>query len=328
MDIVTPQGPDKRHSRHGDALESMTMYLPSIVALAAVATIGYLVGRRSQQQNEYYGDRARRELKRAKAVASQLEEIADRIRKNLATHQSSISKFKDRVSAMSTQEERAAWCELFREAENMVKPTLDLAAQISCAYDELRQQTSQLMTFTETRSDQLTGVSNRKALDEMLESSFALLTRYDQGFSLAIFDIEHFKQVNDVQGHVFGDQMLQKVARVLDDETRETDLVSRYGGEEFVVVMPHTDLAGASCFAEKIRLAVANSGLVTISGGVAAATHADDPKSLLARADAALYAAKAAGRNCVHRNTGVNVEPYLAETQELPTLRMVEAVGG
>ncbi len=108
------------------------MYLPSIVALAAVATIGYLMGRRSQQQpTEFHGDRARRELKRAKAVAAQLEEIADRIRKNLATHQSSIAKFKDRVSELSSQEERAAWCELFHEAETMVKPTLDLAAQIS-----------------------------------------------------------------------------------------------------------------------------------------------------------------------------------------------------
>ncbi len=302
------------------------MYLPSIVALAAVATIGYLIGRRTQPQSEVYGDRARRELKRAKAVASQLEEIADRIRKNLATHQSSIAKFKDRVSAISTQEERAAWCELFREAENMVKPTLDLAAQISCAYDELRQQSSHLMTFTETRSDSLTGVSNRKALDETLESSFALLTRYDQGFSLAIFDIDHFKQINDVQGHVFGDQILQKVARLLDDETRETDLVARYGGEEFVVVMPHTDLDGAACFAEKIRLAVANSGLVTLSGGVAAASHQDDPKTLLGRADAAMYAAKAAGRNRVHRNTGLNIEPYCAETQELPALA-IDAVG-
>ncbi len=182
------------------------------------------------------------------------------------------------------------------------------------------------MTFTETRSDQLTGVSNRKAMDETLESSFALLTRYDQGFSLAIFDIDHFKQINDVQGHVFGDQILQKVARVLDDETRETDLVARYGGEEFVVVMPHTDLEGASCFAEKIRLGVANSGLVTISGGVAEAGHQDDPKMLLARADAALYAAKAAGRNRVHRNTGINVEPYLAETHELPRISTAEAL--
>ena len=294
------------------------MYLPTVVALAAVATIGYLVGRRTQPIEEIHADRARRELKRAKAVASQLEEIADRIRKNLATHESSIAKFKNRVSAIDTQEERAAWSDLFREAENMLKPTLDLAAQISCAYDELRQQTSHLMTFTETRTDPLTGVSNRKALDETLDSSFALLARYEQPFALAIFDIDHFKQVNDVHGHVRGDQILQTVAKLLDDETRETDLVARYGGEEFVVIMPHTDLDGAGVFAEKIRFAVQNTSPVTLSGGIAAASHQDDPKMLLARADAALYAAKAAGRNRVHRNTGVNVEPWIPDTQSMP----------
>jgi diguanylate cyclase (GGDEF)-like protein len=176
------------------------------------------------------------------------------------------------------------------------------------------------MTFTETRTDPLTGASNRKALDETLESSFALLARYEQPFALAIFDIDHFKQVNDVHGHVRGDHILQTVARLLDDETRETDLVARYGGEEFVVVMPHTDLDGAGLFAEKIRFAVQNTSPVTLSGGVAAANHHDDPKTLLARADAALYAAKAAGRNRIHRNTGINVEPWVCDTQEMPAV--------
>jgi len=300
------------------------MYLPSIVALAVVATIGYLVGRRTQQLPNVHADRARRELKRAKAVAVQLEEIADRIRRNLATHQSSIAKFKDRVSALSTQEEQTAWCDLFLEAENMVKPTLDLASQISCAYDELRQQSNHLMTFTETRTDSLTGLSNRKALDETLASSFALLARYSQGFSVAIFDIDHFKKINDVQGHLYGDQILQTVARLLDGETRETDIVTRYGGEEFVVVMPQTNLEGASIFAEKIRSAISESGLVTISGGIAEASRQDDPNTLLARADAALYAAKAAGRNCIHRNTGFHVEAIGARSSEELALAVKE----
>ena len=296
------------------------MYFPTIFALAVVATIGYLVGRRQHNNVDLHAERARRELKRAKAVASQLEEIADRIRKNLATHQSSIAKFKDRVSAISTQEETASWNELFHEAENMLKPTLDLAAQISHAYDELRQQSSCLMTFTETRTDALTGVSNRKALDEMLESSFSLLARYGQEFSLAIFDIDHFKKINDAQGHVYGDQILQTVAHLMDDKTRENDLVARFGGEEFVVVMPLADPQGAATLADRIREAVLASGLVTISGGVATATPQDDAKSLLARADAALYAAKAAGRNRVYQNTGSTVEQVAAETLEMSAI--------
>ena len=128
-----------------------------------------------------------------------------------------------------------------------------------------------------------------------------------------------------MQGHVFGDQILQKVARLLDDETRETDLVARYGGEEFVVVMPHTDLE-ARFFAEKIRLAVANSGLVTLSGGVAAASHQDDPKTLLAGPmPRCMPPRPPAGTGCT-ATTGINIEPYCAETQELPALA-IDAVG-
>ena len=239
--------------RRGAPLETINMYLPTIVALSAVATIGYLVGRRGKQDGgEIHVDKARRELKCAKAVALQLEGIAARIRKNLSTHESSIAKFKDRVIKLGTQEETAAWTELFQEVDEMLKPTLNLVAQISCAYDELREQSSHLLTFTESRTDPLTGVSNRKALDETLDASFALFARYEQPFSLALFDIDHFKRVNDVQGHVRGDQILQIVAHKLDDATRDTDLVARDGGEEFVVVMPQTEADGAAVYADRI----------------------------------------------------------------------------
>src|SRR5204862_44112 len=159
--------------------------------------------------------RARCELKRAKSVARELEVIAESVRKNLATHHSSIAKFKDRVCQLGTQQRDSAWQELCKEAEDMLKPTLRLAAQLSHAYDEIRQQSNHLMTFTEVRMDPLTRVSNRRALDETLESMFALLNRYGQPFSLAIFDIDHFKQVNDAKGHLFGDRTLKSVARTI-----------------------------------------------------------------------------------------------------------------
>ena len=108
-----------------------------------------------------------------------------------------------------------------------------------------------------------------------------LFARYEQPFSLAIFDIDHFKHINDVQGHVRGDQILQTVARMLDDATRDTDLVARYGGEEFVIVMPQTEADGAAAYADRIRGAIEQLGLITISGGVATASEQDDPKTLL-----------------------------------------------
>jgi len=289
------------------------MYLPSIFALAVVATIGYLVGRRQQPPGEVHADRARRELKRAKAVAAQLEDIVERIRANVASHQPSIAKFKDRINAISRNDQDAGWRDLYLESEQMLKPILELAAQISRADHELRQQSSQLLTFTETRTDVLTGLCNRKALDESLAAAFSMLIRHDQPFSLGIFDIDHFKRINDLQGHVYGDQVLQSVARLLDEQSRETDVVARYGGEEFVVVMSHATLDAATMFAEKIRQNIDSASIVSISGGVASATKDDTSQTLLARADSALYAAKAAGRNRVHYNCGVGIRPFTEE---------------
>ena len=198
-----------------------------------------------------------------------METIAEAVRKNLATHHSSINHFKDRVRDLSGQQKETAWQELCKEAEEMLKPTLRLAAQIAHAYDEIRQQSNHLMTFTEIRTDPLTRVSNRRALDETLETMFALLNRYEQHFVVVILDIDHFKKVNDAQGHLQGDRTLQNVARVIDETVRDTDMVARYGGEEFVVVMPHTDADGACVFANRVRSKIATTLDVTISGGMA-----------------------------------------------------------
>jgi len=154
-----------------------SLYIPAPVALGAVAVIGYLFGRRTRSDQRTVRDaqRAKRELRRAKLVAKELEKIAELVRTDLATHRESVIRFKDRVSEMSHDTEDASWQELCREAESILRPTLKLAAQISYAYDQIRQQTNHLMAFTEVRTDPLTGVSNRRGLDETLEGMFALL---------------------------------------------------------------------------------------------------------------------------------------------------------
>jgi len=284
-------------------------HFPLPLALALIALLGYLVGRISKASTVNEADRARREVRRAKAVAKELEIIAENVRKNLATHHLNVAKFKDRVSELGSQAKEAAWQDLCKEAEQILKPTLRLAEQIAQAYDEIRQQTNHLMTFTEVRTDPLTRVSNRRGLDDSLESMFALMDRYEQYFSLAIFDIDHFKQVNDKKGHLHGDRTLQAVARILDGATRDTDILARYGGEEFVIVMPHTTLENACLFAERVRTTVESSLGLTVSGGVAMALDGDNAQSLLSRADAALYSGKAAGRNRIYRHTGTEIEP-------------------
>ena len=142
---------------------------------------------------------------------------------------------------------------------------------------------------------------------------FSALDRYAQQFSIAIFDIDFFKQINDRRGHLQGDKILQEVARVIDDNIRDTDLAARYGGEEFVVVMPHTPLSGAARFADRLRQQIGAALEVTVSGGVAEAAAGDTPASLISRADAALYGAKAAGRNQVYQHDGATIDRIAAE---------------
>ena len=141
-----------------------------------------------------------------------------------------------------------------------------------------------------------------------------MMSRYDHRFSVAILDIDHFKQVNDQQGHLHGDRILQDFARLLDDSVRDTDMVARYGSEEFVVVMPNTTLEGAAgIFSERLRELVQERLPLTISAGLATAGKGDSPQTLLSRADSALYSAKAAGRNRVFRHDGVDIDPITPE---------------
>ncbi|MCC7386968.1 MAG: GGDEF domain-containing protein [Deltaproteobacteria bacterium] len=159
--------------------------------------------------------------------------------------------------------------------------------------------------------DGLTGVHNRRWLDEVLHR---LVGRYRQSpghLSLALGDIDHFKQFNDRHGHHAGDQVLVMVARTMASNLRPTDLVARFGGEEFVMIFPDTPLDDATEAAERVRAAVAREPAqmpdgtflpaVTLSIGVAE-LHSDQPlPDFLLRADQAMYRAKAKGRNRVER---------------------------
>lgn len=300
------------------AFDIFQLHLPGTVALAAVAVIGYLVGRRQRMALIENDQHSRRELKRARAIARDLERITQEVRKSLARHHSSVARFKSRVSDLTGDRSEAAWKELCREAESILGPTMQLATHIAQAYDQIRQQSSQLMNFTEVRTDPLTGVSNRRAMDDALASLTAMKNRYEVIFSIAIVDIDHFKAVNDQRGHVAGDQVLQGVARLLDETARETDIVTRYGGEEFVVLMPQTELSGACVFGERIRQVVERKLSLTVSVGVAEAMEGETAEDLLRRADAGLYLAKSCGRNRVARHDGKQAEPLL-QPEEIVT---------
>jgi len=159
-----------------------------------------------------------------------------------------------------------------------------------------------------SRTDPLTGVGNRRAFDEALAQEQARAERYRLPLSLVLVDADHFKRVNDVHGHPAGDQVLKAIAQLIAGELRQTDAVFRYGGEEFAVLLPHTDVEGALDVAQRVVSAVRSRAIaagsqrltVTVSAGVASGQgRALASVDLMSQADVALYAAKRGGRNRV-----------------------------
>ncbi len=155
------------------------------------------------------------------------------------------------------------------------------------------------------KTDRLTGVSNRHVLDEELEKELARADRYETPFAVIMLDIDNFKKINDTFGHYSGDRVLQEIAGLLVSNVRKTDTVGRWGGEEFLIICPQTDLSGAKQLAEHLRTRIEHlelsdiAGSVTASFGVAPYLKDDSSETLIQRTDAALYGAKEASRNCV-----------------------------
>ena len=152
--------------------------------------------------------------------------------------------------------------------------------------------------------DELTGLANRRALDNHLRSAWAQAQHHDHPLACIMLDIDHFKQINDDFGHDAGDRALRGVAELLQTHSRTGDLAVRYGGEEFVLICPHSDLCGSLKLAERIRAQVqelrGDFPAITLSAGVAQMTSAmSAPEQLLRAADQALLAAKRQGRNRV-----------------------------
>jgi diguanylate cyclase (GGDEF)-like protein len=158
--------------------------------------------------------------------------------------------------------------------------------------------------------DALTGAYNRNKIEQLLEGEIERAARYKSTMSLILFDLDHFKTVNDTYGHLSGDYVLKAVIRIIQEHIRKTDSLGRWGGEEFMLLAPETDAEQAAELAEKIRqhvklFAYKNVGTITISGGLAEFKTGDTVDSLIKRADEALYKAKRNGRNRVEIYTQI-----------------------
>ena len=166
--------------------------------------------------------------------------------------------------------------------------------------------------------DVLTGLRNRRSFQQQMAIEMARSQRYGCALGLLLLDVDHFKHINDSHGHTGGDRVLSLLGTLLRDQLRTPDIPARWGGEEFVIALPNTDLAGSEVVAERLRVAVAKAGIehagktipVTISVGVSALHRGETLEGLTERTDQAMYAAKLKGRNCVVVST---LEPRLVE---------------
>jgi diguanylate cyclase (GGDEF)-like protein len=194
----------------------------------------------------------------------------------------------------------------------MCRQTVDLLEaneQLLASRDQLEEANQQLEAMATT--DALTGMGNRRGFDLALRREWRRALREHQPISLLLLDLDHFKRLNDTQGHQAGDECLRRVGECIARAIRRpADVAARYGGEEFAVVLPDTDAVAARMMAERVRAAIAamridhpasQKGIVTTSVGSATALpdEALMPAVLIKQADAALYRAKGAGRDCV-----------------------------
>jgi len=184
---------------------------------------------------------------------------------------------------------------------------LSIENLMSCLLYPLRNGLKYHKALAAASTDPMTGTGNRKALDEALNHEINLAQRNDTPLSLVMFDFDHFKKINDGYGHQFGDKVLKEIIQEVKQVIRKTDLLFRFGGEEFVLLMHKTSLTNAAAVADKIREHIANKAInfeqqavnVSVSMGAATLHEGDIISTFIERADHALYHAKDLGRNRV-----------------------------
>jgi two-component system cell cycle response regulator len=197
------------------------------------------------------------------------------------------------------------------------------AVRVKTLQDELRRRNAELDLIS--RTDALTGLSNRRHIEERLREFSSAAHRHDFSLGVLMFDIDHFKQVNDTAGHAAGDAVLREFAARLRFALREEDIPGRWGGEEFLVILPNTDLGGVRMVGQRVCDHIAANVfalpdhdplVVTVSGGYAV-SDGRDFEELVRRADTALYNAKARGRNRISTDDHT-VEPQIRPLAPTP----------
>lgn len=231
------------------------------------------------------------ELKLSSTNATKLEPLKGIINSRLASIAKEIQEYtqKEAIHRQKTQQ----------QLDDLVNKIKDMESESSELKSKLK------IANTQALRDTLTSLPNRNAYNERLEIELARWKRYHSPLSLIVWDIDHFKNINDNYGHKAGDKVLLLIAKQLSDHSRATDFISRFGGEEFTMLLPNTDSLSALILANQLRQTIERTGFnasgasvaITISCGVTEFIQDDTDETAFERADQALYRAKQQGRN-------------------------------
>jgi diguanylate cyclase len=304
----------------------MQVLLIEVFFAAVVAAAGLLGGCWLCRRAARHDSTLDAERRQAREILGRLQDLAVHMAANVDEHGSQVEAINQELTSPDGRESKT----VVSAVTKLIQANQRLQKQLTSAEEKLHEQARLVEVHAvEARTDALTGLANRRALDDEIARRWAEFQRYGRRFALVSVDIDHFKRFNDQNGHQAGDEVLSGVGRVLRQTARETDLVGRWGGEEFAIILPESTVAEAARFAQRACQAVEVACFrhqtaelrVTISLGAAELQPAEDAPSLIRRADAAMYASKEAGRNCGHWHDGQNMHPIRAdqaETTETP----------
>ena len=282
--------------------------LVGLVQLVLGMGIGIWLARPRRAAADTDGDH-----EQARELAQRLSLLTGSLNYNVEAHRSRIGKLKQQLELAPADTSSPLTDLVVGVVREMVNSTQELQQQLTSAQEELQRQSEEIeIQISQAMTDALTGLANRRAFDEQVQVHLTNWRDHRIPFSLLIIDLDHFKKINDTYGHVVGDEILAAAAGALRAALRRPDIVARFGGEEFAIILPFTPLEKAVQAVHKGLHSVAGAVVacedellnVTASGGLATIRPGEDAESLIRRADAALYAAKQAGRDRAYLHDG------------------------
>ncbi|MBN2233288.1 MAG: diguanylate cyclase [Deltaproteobacteria bacterium] len=264
-----------------------------------------------ERENSNKRSEIKRQQEGTRALLTTIAEVVDNLDNAASTHDRELAKHQENLASIDRVTDIISLREMVsRELQSVRDSNTSLQHKLTSANEEVRKLETKLAQITDLATiDELTGLFNRRALFNRIVEEHSRAERYQDTFSLLLFDIDDFKLINDTHGHLAGDAVLRKMANFLKGSLRTSDFLGRFGGEEFICVLPSTGLDKARMVGEKLRMLLTKKVFedsrgevkikVTVSIGVSQYHTGDTLDEVIKRADDALYMAKNNGKNVV-----------------------------